>query len=75
MFRRGVGIEDAVAAWVLSSASGETPPLPPETVLDENLGVALNLSTTSQPQDLRYALRFAAGFGSQVALALYGRDR
>lgn len=76
-----VGIEDALAAYALSTPSCRIPPFPIDTVADPNLvsgGTTLKLfddiKNSQQGEgrrDLRYALRFAAGFGSQVALALY----
>jgi len=73
----GVGLEDALAAYVLSSSCA-VPPLPPDTVLDPRLSsTPLNLPIAGTPQARRthfdFALRFAAGFGSQVAFALYAR--
>jgi len=69
-----VGVEDALAAFLLSSPHASVPPLPPHTQPDPNLRLATsNLSMPGDPprRDLRYALRFAAGFGSQLAFALY----
>jgi len=68
----GVSFEDVVAAQVLTT--GRVPPIPNWCEPDSALG-RLSLSTggkLSPPP--RYALRFAAGFGSQVAFALYGRS-
>lgn len=70
----GVGIEDALAAFSLSSSHFHVPPLPADTTTDANLKVELNLPKRGNNvlrRDLRFALRFAAGFGSQVAFALY----
>jgi 3-oxoacyl-(acyl-carrier-protein) synthase/acyl carrier protein len=62
----GVGIEDVVA--VKSLETGLVPPVPNYKELDPDLG-RLNLSTGgAYPVD--YALRLAAGFGSQLSLLL-----
>jgi len=62
----GVGIEDVVA--VKSLETGLVPPVPNYKEVDPDLG-RLNLSTGgSYPVD--YALRLAAGFGSQLSLLL-----
>jgi hypothetical protein len=67
----GVSFEDVVAAEVLFT--GKVPPVAnlnnKET--DPALGDDLKLSHGGE-YPCKYALRFAAGFGSQVALALYG---
>jgi len=47
----------------------EVPPIVNYKEKDESLG-ELNLSKGG-PYNCRYCLRFAAGFGSQVAFALY----
>eukprot|EP01031_Cornospumella_fuschlensis_P047022 gene47022-57580_t len=65
----GVSFEDVVAAEVL--VSGRVPPVANYTKLDPALGNDLKLSTGGEYK-CKYAIRFAAGFGSQVALALYG---
>ena len=65
----GVSFEDVVAAEVLSS--GLVPPIANFTEVDPALGPDLKLSRGGA-YPCKYALRFAAGFGSQVALALYG---
>ena len=62
-----VGVEDAVAAYALSR-NVSFPPRPPNCVADPNLGSALRFADR---RPARYALRFAAGFGSQVAFVLY----
>ena len=65
----GVGIEDALAVKVLESRI--VPPIPNFREVDPELG-RLNLSRGgSYPVD--YALRFSAGFGSQLAITLYRR--
>ncbi len=65
----GVGIEDALAVKVLESRV--VPPIPNFREVDPELGT-LNLSRGgSYPVD--YALRFSAGFGSQLAITLYRR--
>lgn len=68
----GVSFEDVVAAEVLTS--GMVPPIanmPDITIYDSNLGEDLKFSKGGA-YPCKYALRFAAGFGSQIALALYG---
>ncbi|MEI2825286.1 MAG: hypothetical protein V9F04_02010 [Dermatophilaceae bacterium] len=62
----GAGIEDVVAIKALET--GIVPPVPNYKEPDPDLGV-LNLSTGG-PYPIRYALRLAAGFGSQVAMTL-----
>jgi 3-oxoacyl-(acyl-carrier-protein) synthase len=62
----GAGIEDVVAVKLLET--GIVPPVPNYREPDPELG-PLNLSRGGA-QDVRYALRLAAGFGSQIALAL-----
>ena len=62
-----VGVEDAVAAYALSR-NVSFPPRPPNCVADPNLGSSLRFADR---RPARYALRFAAGFGSQVAFVLY----
>jgi 3-oxoacyl-(acyl-carrier-protein) synthase len=63
----GVSFEDVAAVEVLMKQS--VPPIPNYSVKDEYLG-DLNISKGG-PYACRYALRFAAGFGSQVVFALY----
>ncbi len=62
----GAGIEDVVAVKALET--GIVPPVPNYREPDPELGV-LNLSRGGS-YPVRYALRLAAGFGSQVAMAL-----
>ncbi len=62
----GAGIEDVVAIKALET--GVVPPVPNYRVPDPDLG-ALNLSIGGS-YDVRYALRLAAGFGSQIAMTL-----
>jgi acyl transferase domain-containing protein len=62
----GAGIEDVVAVKALET--GIVPPVPNYREPDPELGT-LNLSRGGA-HDVRYALRLAAGFGSQVAMAL-----
>ncbi len=62
----GAGIEDVVAVKALET--GIVPPVPNYREPDPDLGV-LNLSKGGA-HPVRYALRLAAGFGSQVAMAL-----
>jgi 3-oxoacyl-(acyl-carrier-protein) synthase len=63
----GVSFEDVAAVEVLLKQ--RVPAIPNYKEHDEYLG-ELNLSKGG-PYACRYALRFAAGFGSQVAFALY----
>lgn len=63
----GVSFEDVTAVEVLSHQ--KVPAVPNYKERDEYLG-SLNISKGG-PYACRYALRFAAGFGSQVAFALY----
>ena len=68
----GVSFEDVVAVEVL--ATGTVPPIANFTgdaQVDTHLGADLKLSRGGA-YPCKYAIRFAAGFGSQVALALYG---
>lgn len=67
----GVSFEDVVAAEVL--ITGRVPPIANLTPGNEdpNLGDDINLSKGGA-YPCKYAIRFAAGFGSQIALALYG---
>lgn len=55
--------------------SGRVPPVANYTgdpkEIDSTLGADLKLSTGGA-YPCKYAMRFAAGFGSQIALALYG---
>ncbi len=62
----GAGIEDVVAVKALET--GIVPPVPNYREPDPDLG-ALNLSRGGS-YPVQYALRLAAGFGSQVAMAL-----
>ncbi len=62
----GAGIEDVVAVKALET--GIVPPVPNYREPDPDLG-DLNLSRGGA-HPVRYALRLAAGFGSQVAMAL-----
>lgn len=63
----GVSFEDVAAVEVLMRQ--RVPPVPNYKEKDDYLG-DLNISKGG-PYACRYALRFAAGFGSQVAFALY----
>lgn len=65
----GVSFEDVVAAEVL--VSGKVPPIANFREQDPYLGTDINLSRGGS-YPCKYAIRFAAGFGSQIALALYG---
>lgn len=65
----GVSFEDVVAAEVL--VNGQVPPIANFSEVDPALGTDLRLSQGGF-HPVKYALRFAAGFGSQIALALYG---
>ena len=62
----GVGIEDVVAVKALET--GIVPPVPNFKEVDAALG-QLNLSIGGA-YPVRYALRLAAGFGSQIAMTL-----
>ncbi len=62
----GVGIEDVVAVKALET--GLVPPVPNFRDVDPELGM-LNLSTGGLVP-VRYALRLAAGFGSQISLMM-----
>ena len=65
----GVGIEDAVIIYGL--ATGRLPPIANFKEPDPELG-NLRLSEGGE-YDVEYALRHAAGFGSQMALTLFKR--
>lgn len=65
----GVGIEDALAVSILEHQV--VPPIPNFREVDPELG-ELNLSRGGS-YPVQYALRFSAGFGSQVAITLYRR--
>lgn len=67
----GVSFEDVTAVEVLLRQT--VPPVPNYKEKDEYLG-DLKLSMGG-PYACRYALRFAAGFGSQVAFALYATSK
>jgi 3-oxoacyl-(acyl-carrier-protein) synthase len=67
----GVSFEDVTAVEVLLQQS--VPPVPNYKEKDDYLG-DLNISKGG-PYACRYALRFAAGFGSQVAFALYATSQ
>ena len=62
----GVGVEDVVAVKALET--GIVPPVPNFRDIDPQLG-QLNLSQGGA-YPVRYALRLAAGFGSQISMAL-----
>ncbi|MFA5944016.1 MAG: beta-ketoacyl synthase N-terminal-like domain-containing protein, partial [Candidatus Thermoplasmatota archaeon] len=63
---QGAGVEDAIVLKCLQR--GQLPPIANFKEPDPELG-DLNLSKGGR-YDLRYALRLAAGFGSQVAMSL-----
>ena len=65
----GVGIEDALAVKILQHRV--VPPIPNFREVDPELGT-LNLSKGGA-YPVEYALRFSAGFGSQLAMTLYRR--
>ena len=67
----GVSFEDVVAVEVL--VTGLIPPIANlmESETDPYLGGDIRLSRGGS-YPCKYAMRFAAGFGSQIALALYG---
>ncbi|MFO0548310.1 MAG: beta-ketoacyl synthase N-terminal-like domain-containing protein [Polyangiaceae bacterium] len=62
----GVGIEDVVA--IKSLEAGVVPPVPNFHEVDPELG-ELSLSRGG-PSNAQFALRLAAGFGSQISMAL-----
>ncbi len=62
----GVGVEDVVAIKALET--GVVPPVPNYREVDPELG-QLNLSRGGS-YDVNYALRLAAGFGSQISMML-----
>ena len=62
----GVGIEDASMFYGLLTK--RIPPIANHKVVDEELG-NLHLSKGGDYPDLKYGLRFAAGFGSQIGLS------
>jgi len=63
----GVGIEDASMFHGLKT--GRIPPIANHKETDPELG-NLNLSKGGDYSNIQYGLRFAAGFGSQMALSL-----
>ena len=63
----GVGIEDASMFYGLKT--GRIPPIANHQEVDPELG-NLKLSKGGEFPQLEYGLRFAAGFGSQMALSL-----
>ena len=65
----GAGLEDVLALLMLNRQ--EVPAIPNLTEPDENLG-ALRYSEGGS-YDLNYAVRLAAGFGSQLALGIWRR--
>jgi 3-oxoacyl-(acyl-carrier-protein) synthase len=65
----GTGVEDVVAVKALEH--GIVPPVPNFREVDPDLGV-LNLSRGGR-YPVQYALRLAAGFGSQIAMTLSRR--
>lgn len=67
----GVSFEDVVACEVL--VTGKVPPIANfvQSETDPHLGSDLKFSKGGA-YPCKYAMRFAAGFGSQIALALYG---
>ncbi|DAC45640.1 MAG TPA: hypothetical protein D7H93_04105, partial [Candidatus Poseidoniales archaeon] len=64
------GIEDA--SMFHGMKTGRIPPIANHKETDPELG-DLNLSTGGEYPNLKYGLRFAAGFGSQMALSLVRR--
>lgn len=67
----GVSFEDVTAIAALFHQ--RVPAIPNYAQPDPYLGAdSLKLSMQSGPYECKYALRFAAGFGSQVAFSLYG---
>ena len=65
-----VGIEDA--SMFHGMKTGRIPPIANHKEVDPELG-NLNLSKGGDYPNLKYGLRFAAGFGSQMALSLVRR--
>ncbi|MBT5453374.1 MAG: acyltransferase domain-containing protein, partial [Euryarchaeota archaeon] len=65
-----VGIEDA--SMFYGMLTGRIPPIANHKEQDPELG-DLNLSKGGDYPELQYGLRFAAGFGSQIALSLVRR--
>jgi len=65
----GVGVEDAVAVKILEKQV--VPPVPNFKEPDPELGT-LNLSKGGH-YPVRFALRLAAGFGSQIAMSMFRR--
>ena len=63
----GVGIEDASMFHCMKT--GRIPPIANHKETDPELG-NLNLSKGGDYSNIQYGLRFAAGFGSQMALSL-----
>ena len=63
----GVGIEDASMFYGLDT--GRLPPIANHKEVDDELG-NLNLSKGGDHPNLKYGMRFAAGFGSQIGLSL-----
>ena len=63
----GVGIEDA--SMFHGMETGRIPPIANHKEIDPELG-NLNLSKGGDYSNIQYGLRFAAGFGSQIALSL-----
>ena len=63
----GVGIEDALMFYGLDT--GRIPPIANYKEQDPELG-NLNLSKGGEYHNLRYGMRFSAGFGSQIGLSL-----
>jgi len=66
----GVGIEDAVLIYAL--ATGRAPPVANHREVDPELG-DLNISKGGDFAGMEYGLRFAAGFGSQLAVTMWKR--
>ena len=67
----GVGIEDAVLIYAL--ATGRAPPIANHREVDPELG-DLNISKGGYFSGMEYGLRFAAGFGSQLAVTMWKRS-
>ena len=65
----GVGVEDVIAVKILEH--GIVPPVPNFKEVDPELG-PLTLSRGGR-YPVKYALHLAAGFGSQIAMALFRR--
>ncbi len=62
-----VGVEDVVAVKCLQT--GKIPPIANFREIDPDLGM-INLSKGGKHENIKYALRLGAGFGSQIAMSV-----